>query len=79
VSGRSGLKINIKYSKLLRTGINESEEVMVGIEKINQVDSSTCLNSISKDGGYKENIKCRMAWALSMKALFFDVEMSLED
>ena len=57
MSGRSGLKINIKYSKLLRTGINESEEVMVGIEKINQVDSSTCLNSISKDGGYKENNK----------------------
>ena len=56
---------------MLRTGINEKEEVMVGIKKINQADPSTCLDSISKSVGYRKHIKCRMAGgALDEGALF---------
>jgi hypothetical protein len=38
---RIGLKIHVKKTKLLRLRISKGEEVMMGNEKINQVDSFT--------------------------------------
>jgi len=52
------LKINVKKTKSLRLETNEDEEVMLRNQKINQMDSFTCLGSnISKDNGCSEDVK----------------------
>ena len=45
------LKTNIKKTKSLSLGINEVGEVMSDNEKIGQVDSFNCLDSIISKGG----------------------------
>ena len=58
------MKINVKKTKSLRLGISEDEKVMLGNEKIDQVDSFTYLDSIiSKDGGCSEDVKSRITKA----------------
>jgi hypothetical protein len=55
------LKIKIKKTKSLKLGISEGEKLMMGNEKINQVDSFTYLGSIiNKDGGCSEDVKSRI-------------------
>ena len=55
---RVRLKINVKKTKSLRLETNEDEEVMLRNQKINQMDSFTCLGSnISKDNGCSEDVK----------------------
>ena len=50
-----GLKINVRKTKSLWYGIREDEKVMLGNEKIDQVDSFTYLGSIiSKNDGSSE-------------------------
>ena len=59
---RIPLKISVKKTKLLRLGINVDKKVMIGNEKIIQVDSFTYLGSmISKDGGCSEDVKSKIA------------------
>ena len=54
---RTGLKVNIKKTKLLRLGISKDEKVMLSKDKIDQVDSFTYLGStICKDGGCSEDL-----------------------
>jgi hypothetical protein len=61
---RIGLKINLEKNKSLRLGISESEEVVSGNKKIDQVDRLNYLCSIiSKDGGCNEDVKSRTAKA----------------
>ena len=56
------LKINTKKTKSLRLGISEDEKVMLGNEKIDQVNSFTYLGCIiSNDGGSSEDVKNRIA------------------
>ena len=55
------LKINVKKTKSLRLGISEDEKVMLGNEKIDQVESLTYLgNILSKDVGSGEDVKNRI-------------------
>ena len=44
-SARKGLKINVKKTRSLRLGISEGEEVMLGNEKIDHMDSFTYISS----------------------------------
>jgi len=44
-NARTDLKTNTKKIKSLRLGVNEGEEVLLGSEKINQVDGVTYLGS----------------------------------
>ena len=63
-SARIGLKINVKKTKSLRSGISKDEKVTLDNEKIDQVCSFTCLGSIiGKEGGSSEDIKSRIAKA----------------
>jgi len=58
---RISLNVNVKKAKLLRLGISEGEEVMLGKEKVNQVDSFTYIGSIiSKDSGCNKDIKSKI-------------------
>jgi len=41
-----GLKIHVNKTKSLKLGISEGEEVMLGNEKIDQVDNFTDLDNI---------------------------------
>ena len=53
-----GLKINVKKTKSLRPGINGGEELMLGKENIDQVDSFICQCIItSKDSGRNKDLK----------------------
>jgi len=59
-----GLENNAKKTELLRLGINKREEMMLGNQKINELDNFTCLGSIiSYEGGYSEDVKRRIAKA----------------
>ena len=52
------LVIDVKKTKSLRLGISEDENVTLGNEKINEVDSFTYLGSIiSRDGGCSDDFK----------------------
>ena len=44
-NARTDLKTNTKKINSLRLGVNEGEEVLLGSEKINQVDGVTYLGS----------------------------------
>ena len=69
------MKIIVKKTKLLRLGINEGEELMLTNKKNDQGNSFTYLVCvISEDGGYSEDIKCRIA---KTRVFFFAVEISL--
>ena len=58
------MKIDDKKTKSLELGIGEGEEVWLGNEKIDPVDSYTYLGSfINKKGGYSEDVKSRIAKA----------------
>ena len=60
--GIINLKINVKKTKSLRLGISEDEKMMLGNEKIDQVDIFTYLgNIISKGDGCLEDVKSRIA------------------
>ena len=55
-------KIYVKKTNSLRVRISEGEEVMLGNEKIDQIDSFTCLGSITnKNGWYSQNVDSRKA------------------
>ena len=59
------MKINVKKTKSLRLEISEDEQVTLGNEKIDQVESFSYLGSIfiSKDVGTIEDVKSRIAKA----------------
>ena len=57
-SARIDWKINVKKTKSLMLGIIEDEKVTTGNDKMDQVDSFSCLGSIiSKYGGCSEGAK----------------------
>ena len=74
---RIGLKINVKKTKSRRLGISEGDDVMLGNEKIDLVDSFTYLiSTISKAIGFSEDVKIRNSQG---PKCFFTVENSLEE
>ena len=83
LDARISLKINVKKTKSLRLGVNESEELILGTEKIDKVDGFTFLgNIISKNRGYNEDFKSRIAKAqyvffLQLKKVWKNMKMSL--
>ena len=73
---RIGLNMNVKKSKPLWLGISEDEKVAFGYEKIDQVDTFTCLGSIiRKDSGSSEDVKSRIA---EDQGVFSQLKKSLE-
>ena len=56
-SVRISLNINVKKAKLLRLGISEGEEVILGNEKIDQVDFS-CIALIDEPVRPVSTIEC---------------------
>ena len=58
---QEGLKINVKKCNSLKVIMNDNEDMVLGNEEIDQVDSFTTLSSIiSKDGGFGEDVKSRI-------------------
>jgi hypothetical protein len=61
---RTGMKINVKKTKSLRLGISDGEKVMLGNERIDQVNGFTYLGSIiNKNGRCSGDDKNRIAKA----------------
>ena len=59
---RVDLEIYVRTTKWLRLGIKEDEQIILGREKVTQVDSFIYLSmSSNKDYGYSEDVKSRIA------------------
>ena len=74
-----GLKINVKKTNLQRPGISEGEKVILGNEKIDQMDRLTYLGSIiSTNYGCIKDVKSKIDKAQIVFSLLKKCEPGLK-